>query len=57
MKKQQKGTRREAVSRPKVKRLVSLMEVQEKLGLFKFEQPAETASGHQFLKDKPLGFM
>ena len=57
MTKEKKGTRQKAVSRPEAKQLVSLMEVQEKLGLFKPEQPAETASGHHFLKVKPLGYV
>jgi hypothetical protein len=57
MTKEKKGTRQKAVSRPEAKQLVSLMEVQEKLGMFKPEHPAETASGHHFLKVKPLGYV
>jgi hypothetical protein len=57
MTKKQKGTRQKTVSRTKAQQLVSLMEVQEKLGLFKPEHPHETASDHQFLKVKPLSFV
>lgn len=58
MQDKKEGTRQKVQQGSKpAERHASLMEVQEKLGLFRPLQPEQATVEHKFLERKPLGFI